>query len=98
MSGDHKSPAERPVRLSMNIAGDVADVIRTMQVVEGLTATDAVQQLLSAGYFCYSQIRSGRLVATVDPDGEDGQVVEMFTEEQMRELRAWRASNDGTQP
>ena len=87
---------ERHVRLSVNIAGDVADAIRTMQVVEGLNATDAVRELLSAGFFCYAQVRSGRLVTTVGSDGEDGRVVEMFTEDQMRDLRAWRASK-GTQ-
>lgn len=79
------------VKLTVNIADDVADALRRFATSEGLSITDAVCFLLSAGVFCYDEQLRGRIILTAKSNGSDKQVLEMFSPDQMRQFRTQAA-------
>lgn len=68
-------PADKVVRLSVNLAPEVADVLTGWAAKKGISATEAVRRAIAVWNFVETEIANGSKVAVVEANGHIREVV-----------------------
>lgn len=66
-----KAPAQKLVRLSVNMNAETAEALKQIADERGLSYTEAVRRAISITKFIEDELEEGRRIQTVDADRKD---------------------------
>lgn len=59
----------RPVRLSVNLSGETAEVFRSLIARKGLSVTEGIRRAVRVWRFAEDEVAAGNELAVIGPDG-----------------------------